>query len=331
MRVEVRAGLVRPGEHDGRERLVALEQVDVVDRQPGTAQRVPRRRDGAGEHEHRVLAHHRQRRHLRDRRQPVGAHGVLGRDEQRGGADRDLAGDGGGQGVALAQRRQRRHLLDVRVGPDALVAVEPLERRDLRGEAALVGGAGGAAVALDRELLHALPADVPLLGDQLRAAELADLLLAVALDPARALAPGAHALEHRGVGVDRDDRHVLDARRDHHVLRAREHGLRGEVQRLLGRPAGAVDRRPGHVLGEAGREPRGAPDDPRLRAQLAHAAHEDVVDGAGVDARALHEGRQRVRAEVGGVHVGERALARPDRRADGVDDVRLGQRPRCLR
>jgi hypothetical protein len=96
------------------------------------------------------------------------------------------------------------------------------------------------------------------------------------------------------------------------------------VQRLLRGPAGAVDGRAGHVLGEAGREPRRAPDDARLWTELRHAPHEHVLDGPGVDARALDQRPQRVRAEVGGVHVGERALARPDRRADGVDDVRLG-------
>ena len=54
-------------------------------------------------------------------------------------------------------------------------------------EAALVDGLDGAAVALEGEGLHVLAGDVPLLGDHLGRAELADLLVAVALDPARRL------------------------------------------------------------------------------------------------------------------------------------------------
>ena len=74
---------------------------------------------------------------------------------------------------------------DVRLAR-ALVVVEPVERRDLGLEAALGAGPDGPLVRLDGERLHVLAGDVPLLGDHLGAAELADLAVAVALHPALA-------------------------------------------------------------------------------------------------------------------------------------------------
>ena len=70
------------------------------------------------------------------------------------------------------------------VAAEALVGGDALERHDLALEATLVGGLGGPAVALEGEDLHVLAGDAPLLGDQVGAAELADLLVAVAVQPA---------------------------------------------------------------------------------------------------------------------------------------------------
>src|SRR6202012_2978337 len=46
--------LLEPGQHDGRERLVDLYGVDVVNRQPGLLECVAVGRDRSGEHEYRV-------------------------------------------------------------------------------------------------------------------------------------------------------------------------------------------------------------------------------------------------------------------------------------
>src|SRR5439155_23395761 len=54
---------------------------------------------------------------------------------------------------------------------------------------------------------------------------------------------------------------------------------------------------------------------------------DDVVDGTGIDAGALDERADRVRAEVGRVHAGERAASPSDRRAHRVDDVGLSHDP----
>ena len=54
--LEVGADLLGPRQHDRGERLVDLEQVDVVDREPGALEQQLGGVDRAGEHQHRVDA-----------------------------------------------------------------------------------------------------------------------------------------------------------------------------------------------------------------------------------------------------------------------------------
>ena len=89
--------------------------------------------------------------------------------------------------------------------------------------------------------------------------------------------------------------------RDHDVVRAGDHALRGEVRGLLRRAALAVDGGADRRLGEAGRERRVAADVERLVADLHDAAHDHVVDQRRVEVVALDERAQRVRGEVDGV------------------------------
>ena len=74
---------------------------------------------------------------------------------------------------------------------------------------------------LDRELLHVLAGDVPLLGDHLGAAELRDLLVAVARHPARR--PGERVGEAELLGR----RVIADADRDLRSCSARRRRRRG--------------------------------------------------------------------------------------------------------
>ena len=111
--------------------------------------------------------------------------------------------------------------------------------------------------------------------------------------------------------------------RDDEVLRAAHHALRGEVDRLLARPALAVDRDRRDVLGEARREPA-HPADRGLLADLRDTADDHVVDEVRVDARALDDRADDVRAEVGGVPPGQRAAAPADRGADRVEEEGFG-------
>jgi hypothetical protein len=91
------------------------------------------------------------------------------------------------------------------------------------------------------------------------------------------------------------------------------HRLCREVHGLLARPALPVDRRPRHLVGESGREPARARDVAGLWADRVDAAEHDVVDRDRIDAGALDERADRVRAEVGGVHARQPAAAPTDR------------------
>ena len=55
---QVGTGLLLPGQHDRGERLVDLDEIDVVEGHARALQRMCRRGDGRGEHPHRVVAAH---------------------------------------------------------------------------------------------------------------------------------------------------------------------------------------------------------------------------------------------------------------------------------
>src|SRR5680860_1027424 len=210
--------------------------------------------------------------------------GALAHHEHRRGRVGDLAADRGGEAAALHQRGQGSDLVPVRF-PRALVSRHSGERNDLAVEPVLGLCPQRPLVGLDRERLHLVTGDVPLLGDELGAAELTHFLGAVTVGPTgRAgervgepeLLSGGH---RRG---DRDLAHVLHAAGDDDVGRAAHDGLRGEVDRLLARSALTVDRRAGDLLGQSGGEPARSGDVTGLRADRVHAAEHDVFDSRGV-------------------------------------------------
>ena len=80
----------------------------------------------------------------------------------------------------------------------------------------------------------------------------------------------------------------------------------------------------GHVLGEAGGQPAVRAMSPACGPSVSMQPKIDVVDGVGVGARVAVEQRgDHVRAEVGRVHLRQRAAAPADRGADGVDEIGL--------
>ena len=116
--------------------------------------------------------------------------------------------------------------------------------------------------------------------------------------------------------------HDLDAGGDHDVVGAGHDALGGEVQRLLGGAALAVDRRRRHRLGPPGREHRVASDVERLLADLGDAAHDDVVDQRGVEVVAAGDGAERLGRQVDRVPVPQFPVALAPGGAHGVDDDR---------
>ena len=107
------------------------------------------------------------------------------------------------------------------------------------------------------------------------------------------------------------------------VRGSRHHGLGREVDGLLRRSALAVDGGAGHLVGHARDEPARARDVAGLGTDGVDAAEHDVVDRGRVDVDPIEQRADGVGAEIGGVHVGETAVALPDGRAHGVDDVGL--------
>ena len=181
-------------------------------------------------------------------------------------------------------------------------------------EAALGAGREGPRVGLDRELLHLLAREVPLVTIISAPMNWIDLTAAVAGRPARRASERVVEAERLAGGRRRGDRHhahVLHTAGDDEVHRSAHHGLGGEVHGLLGRAALTVDRRAGNVLRQARREPARAGDAASLRPDRIDVAEHDVVDRARVDARAIDEGLDAVRAEVGGMDGGEAPPRRP--------------------
>ena len=129
-----------------------------------------------------------------------------------------------------------------------------------------------------------------------------------------------------GGGPDGHPAHRLDAGPDDDVHGSGHDGLGREVDGLLGRPALAVDGRPGHGVGEPGGQRRVAADVHGLLAHRHGATHDDVLDQGGVEVVALDQGLERRGGEVDGVPARQLAVAASHRGADCVDDHGIGHR-----
>ena len=154
-----------------------------ADRQPGPLQRVRGRGDRRGQHQDRIVAAGAEVVDPGARRQPCAARAASLDDQQRRRGVGDLAGQGGGDPAAVAQRLQAR----IRSSGCRGAGTRPprhRRRRRSRRRSSLVDGPTRPPVTRQRELLHLRPADAPLLGDQIGAAELGDLLAAVPRSPA---------------------------------------------------------------------------------------------------------------------------------------------------
>ena len=208
--------------------------------------------------------------HPGQRGQPVRRTASLGGDQQRRGAVGDLAGHRRGQPSALGERLQRRPS-----SPGACRGGVP--RRPPRPNAGAISSPkppAAQAAAARRWLVSANRSmssrdDAPLLGDQLGAAELRDLLVAEPRAPAHAVVRVAHAL------ADADDGRAGDGHQAHHLHTTGDdevrgpghHRLGGEVHGLLGGAALPVDGGARHRLGQAGGQPRRPGDVAGLRAR----------------------------------------------------------------
>ena len=174
----------------------------------------------------------------------------------------------------------------------------------------------GALVRLQRERVHLLARDPPLVGEHLRDPELdAERVVGVREEVGTERSDAA-----AGVRRHRRARHRLDAARDPDVVRAGDHALRDEVRRLLRRAALPVDARRRDAPRQSGRDPGVAGDVAALLARLGDAAADDVVDQRGIEVVAVDHRAQHETEQIGGVPAGERTLALPESGARAVDD-----------
>ena len=188
-----------------------------------------------------------------------------------------------------------------------------LDREDFALEQSRVDRRDRTAVRLERVGVQRLAAEPPLLGEQLGRDALRDDVVAV----------GDEAREVAAVRPHRDARHHLHAGGDDDVeLSCGDRG-RGVQVRLHRRAALTVDGRPRDVDRPAGGQHGHPADVPALFADLRHAAHLHVVDPARVEADPLDEPVQHLRREGVAAQRCERSVPASDRRAHGVDDVRV--------
>ncbi len=289
-------------------------------------------RDGRGQHDLGVVGGDGEGVEAGPRAEPERRRPLLAHDQHGRRAVGDLRRGARGHGARLGERRpERGQLLQRGVTPDALVAREQaVHVARARHVGMRPGPRGGrsrcrsgprrwprAARWCDaqRELVHLLAADLPAPRDLLGALALVDEVEALEVER-----PVGLARARLGGRPDRHPAHRLHAGTDHHVHGARHHRLGGEVDGLLGRPALAVDRGPGHRLGEPGGEGRVARDVHRLLAHRHGAAHDHVLHQRGVEVVADQQGGEGLGGQVGGVPARERAAAAPHRGADGIDD-----------
>ena len=324
--LEIGARLLRPRQHDGGERLVHLEDIDVVETEAGALEQRLRRRNRTGEHQHRVTPDEHRVDDARPSPHAQLRRPFLGHEQQRARAVGDLRRRAGrvhriGFGPVGAQAGERRE----RRVAQALVARQrpfrELDRDDLRGEAAVGPRLGGALLRCGTELLGGEATDAERGGDAIAGVELVRDL--VPLLVVRAVAGTAVGIGRRR-RAERDARHHLDARRDGDVDETAADHRVTERDRFLSGPALGRDRHLPHLERQPGRQPRHAGDVAALHAYLVHAAGQHVTDRRGIDAGPFDDGLDRHSEQVTGMHARQRAVSLADGRADCLNDDDVG-------
>jgi hypothetical protein len=120
--VEIYAELLRHRERLSGEGLVELEHVDVIERDAGAFQRLPRRRDGSDAHDLGRAAGHRGCADAGQRLQAMRLGVFLGDDEDRGGPiGQRRGGPRGDRAFGVESGLQARQRLQAGIRPDGAV------------------------------------------------------------------------------------------------------------------------------------------------------------------------------------------------------------------
>jgi hypothetical protein len=304
-----------PGQHDGRERLVDLEQVQLADLHPAPREQPVGRLHRAVQ----VVVRLRADQALRDdpgtRGHAVRACDGLVHQQYGGGAVGDLRRRTGGMYPVVEHRLQPGERFERGVA-QALVPGHVADRYDLAVEVAGVPCRACPVLRPFPEPVQVLSGQSTSDSDPLGSAELVGQVDRPVVRPWRADVD-AH------VAAQRHPAHRLDAARDADVDGAGR-DLRGdEVHGLLRGAALRVDGHAAGLMWQAGVQPGGAGDVVRLFARLRDAAAEHLLDQGGVDAGAVDHGLLGDAEQCGGVPVGQHPLPPADRRACGGHDHRV--------
>ena len=323
LRAVLQVRVVHELQRNGRECLVHLDHGDVV-----PLQARPREGGGAGlrvavEHAMRIDARETEGDESRARLEVQAAGRLFARDQDGGRTVADLRRVAGGHpslgqehglesGERLRGRVPSRRLVDLE--DNAHVRIRQVDRDDLLFEPAVVDRADGASMRLERDRIQLLAREAPLLGDHLGRDPLRHDLPAVEELVRQVAAPRPH----------RDAGHHLCARRDHEVELSGPDRGRGVEVGLHRRAALAVDGGATHAL-RPPRDERDHPADvPALLADLRDAAELHVLDLGRIEILPPDECVEDLAGELVGANRGQRAVSLPDRRADVVDDQRVG-------
>lgn len=297
-----KAELVLHGDGLRGEGLVGLDEVDVVQREPGLLQCLRHRSDGADAHAGGIDARDGPADNLGQRLEVARAHLLSGGEDHGRGAVVDAGCVAWGYGSILGKGGlELRKLVDARL-PHVLIKVQIAYGDDLLGVDAFRAGGRGAALGLRRELVLALAGDVVVTRDVFRGhAHVAGAEGAGerAGEPVVEFAV-AHALAEAGAldGVG-GLAHGFGANGKCHGAVARLEELRGGDHGLDAGAAEAVDAHCGRGLGHSD-----ADGDFAGNVQVARDDGHDIrrhrgVDFGGRDTRTLNSCRRRRRTQLG--------------------------------
>ncbi len=328
--VHVRLVDLGPGQDDGGEGLVDLDEVDVGEAHPGGAQDPFGRGDGSVEVVVRVGADHGGGDDPGAGAQPLAGGALPAHHQDGGGPVADLGGVPGGVDAVGEYGPQGGQRLGGGVAQPLVPADEcglaggapgagdgGLDVDDLSVEPALGPGPGGLLLGGEAERVRVGPGDAPVAGDALGGGELVGHVQRPALRRRGAVVGGER-------GAEEDAAHGLDAAADAGLDGAGGDEARDQVDGLLGRPAGAVDRGAGGGVRQPGVQPGVAGDVVGLLAGLGDAAADDLLHPAGGDAGPLQQTLLGEPEEFRRVEPGQDTPAPADRCPRGFDDDGLG-------
>jgi hypothetical protein len=309
---------------DGREGLVQLDTLDVVDRLTGLLERDLARLGGGAREVGEIVGHVSLRDDGREHLEAPLLRVLLARDDESPGpVVHPGRVPGGGRPLGVEDGLEAGELLVGRVPARALVDGDAVHRNKLVLEEPVLDGVDGALVRAKGPPVLILARDAQLPGDKRR---LLDHVLLIEgggesvmghqVDQGAVPEPVAEPRLLEDVG---SIRHRLHPTRDHDAVVTRANHEIGDLDRADAGGADLVDRVGGDLLRQAGAKGR-LPGGRLPGAALEHLTHDDVLDLVVRNACAVESRADGDRAEPGCLVVLQGAAELAKRRTDGGCD-----------